>query len=456
MSKYNFDYIVIGSGAAGSAITQIPLPKKQKVALIEARNFGGSGLNERDVPLSASLNFSHLYHQAQTGIKMGLSSANLRFNYPTALNWQRSTIKKSTANYKQQLETLGISYYKGIAHFLNPHTIAVNNEQLTASKFLIATGATDNLTGITNLENIPYLTPETAIKSPKKLKNIFIIGGGSTGCELAQYFAELGTKVIIAEAYDHLLPEEDHEIGQCLEKFFSSRHHIKILTGAKVVALEDDAKKGKKIIFVQEGSEKSTHAETVILATGKTPNIDLGLENAGVKVVDNRIKVERTLQTSCHHIWAAGDVIGGQSSTEKAAYEGLVAANNMIKNGRALVNYSGFIRITDTYPQIAKVGLNEAECQQLGQKSKSVIVPLSETPASITSNFQAGFLKLTTDKKGIILGATAMMPNAALVLQEISLAIRHGLSVTELASTPHPANSWSNIVRVAARKIGNS
>lgn len=453
MSRYNFDFIIIGSGAAGSTVALNTNPKKHKVAIIESGIWGGDRRCKRDIPFSAALNFSHLYHQAQTGIKMGISSANLRFNYPTILNWQKTSVSKINKDTKKQLEENGITCYSDSAHFLNPHTIAVNGKQLTAAKFLIATGASTRNKSITNLENVEYLTPEQAIKIPKKPKNVFIIGAGSTGCELAQYFAEIGTKVILAEAFDRILPQEDPEIGQYLEKFLKNHHKIKTLNNAEVVALENDEKRGKKIIFVQDNKEKSTFAETVILATGSKPNIDLGLENTGVKIVKEHIKVDRTLQTNVRHIWAAGNVIGGQSSVEKANYEGLIATNNMVKNGRALANYAGFIRTTNTFPQIAKVGHNESECKQLGQKTISCIVPLPEISQSTAANFQAGFLKLTTDKKGTILGATAMMPNANLVLQEIAFAIRHGLSAAELASTPHSATEWSNIVRIAARKL---
>ena len=126
---------------------------------------------------------------------------------------------------------------------------------------------------------------------------------------------------------------------------------------------------------------------------------------------------------------------------------------NALKKVGNTVNYTGFVRMTNTMPQVAKVGLNEIECVQLGQKQKTVLVPIDLVSAANTNDFREGFIKLTSDMKGQILGATVVAPNADLIVQEISLAIRSGIKVPELAATPHIATSWSEAVRIAAREL---
>lgn len=193
--------------------------------------------------------------------------------------------------------------------------------------------------------------------------------------------------------------------------------------------------------------------EAIVLATTPEPTTDIGLENAGVKYSYRGIQVDQNLRTTNRHIWAAGDVIGGESSTEKAIYEGKLATLNALRNSGNIVNYTGFARMTDTMPKVAKVGLNEIECLQIKQKQKSVIVPIDAVSASNTHDFRAGFVKLTANLKGQLLGATVVTPEADLVIQEVALAIRNGLKVEELAGTPHVASSWSEAVRMAAREL---
>ena len=166
--------------------------------------------------------------------------------------------------------------------------------------------------------------------------------------------------------------------------------------------------------------------------------------------------VDRTLQTSARHIWAAGDILGGDSSTEKAAYEGALAAANLLNRSRNSVNHTGFVRVTDTFPQIATVGVTEDDCLKRDHKFKKVVVSLSTVMVSNIEDFKGGFVKLLADRQGKILGATVMAPNADLIIQEIALAMRHDLTVVEIASTPHVASSWSDIIKVAARKLAKT
>ena len=306
--------------------------------------------------------------------------------------------------------------------------------------------------GFTGFDTVRSWSPDTALRMAKLPKTLLVVGAGSTGCELAEYFAALGVQVLLAEVQDRVLPREDPEVSEVIEKHLRDRFGVRILTHARVVALEP-AQDGSKAIFVRGSQEKSVVVDAVVLATTPEPTTDLGLENAGVKFSYCGIQTDENLRTTNHHIWAAGDVIGGESSTEKATYEGKLATLNAINNAGNIINYTGFTRMTDTMPRVAKVGLNEIECAQIKQKQKSTIVPLDVISASNTNDFRAGFVKLTINTKMQIIGATVVAPEADLIIQEIALAVRSGLKVEELAGTPHVATGWAEAVRVAAREL---
>lgn len=449
--KFDYQYLVIGSGAAGSAAALLAAKYGVKTAIIEAERWGGTPLNFRDVPYAAALKFAQTYTEAVRGTRFGISSANLRYNYPTALNWQATAIKRAGGN-KKIFEEAGIDCFKGFAQFINSHEVAVGKQQITAEKILIATGSAVVAEGITGADTVSYWTPNNALRMAKLPEAVMIVGAGSTGCELAEYFGSLGVKVLLAEAQERILPREDIEASEVMVKHLHNDLGVKILEGSRVVGFEQD-KKSKQVIFVRNGQEKSVRVGAIILATTPQPATDFGLENAGVKYSHHGIGVFSGLQTSVKHIWAAGDIIGGESSTEKATYEGKLATMNALKKTGSMTNYTGFTRMTNTLPAVAKVGLNEDDCVKLKLKHKSLLVKLESVSAANTNDFREGFVKLYASTKGQMLGATVVAPNADLVVQELALAVRSGISVEELAGTPHVATGWSEAVRIAARQL---
>lgn len=453
--KYDYDYIVIGSGAAGETAALTAAAAGQKVAIVEAHKWGGLAPNFRDVPYAAALHFSHLYAEAVFGSRFGLSSANLRFNYPTAQNWRATATRHATTNLKKKFVMADIECVNGYAHFTGPHEISIKNgTSLTSNRFLIATGTRPADNGIAGTQLVEHLTPDTALTMERIPKAVMVVGGGPTGCEIAQYFAELGIKVLISELSARLMPKEDEEVGQTLERYFKEKLKINVLTQTRVVALEQD-KLSKKVIFMHGGQEKAVRVDAIVLATGATPATDLGLENAGVEFSHAGIKVNKMLNTSAKHIAAAGSVIESESSgtTEIAAYEGALAAANSIGHTKNIANYAGFARMVNTFPQIAVVGKTEDDCIRRDQPYRKVLVPLADVAASNVQDFKYGFIKMLADRQRRILGATVMAPEAATVIQEISFAIRSGATVTDLATTPHLMMGWGELVKIAAKSL---
>ena len=453
MGKRNdYEYIVIGSGAAGSAAALLAAGLGVKTAIVEADRWGGSTLNYRDIPYGAALGFAQRYAEAVAGSRFGMSSTTLRYNYPTVLNWQAAAVKRAGGGSRSVFENAGVDCFNGYAQFTNAHEIIVGDATLRAEKFLLATGTNVSTSGIENIENVSCWSPSTALRMANLPKALIVIGGGSTGCELAEYFAALGVQVLLAEAAERILPREDPEASEVIEKHLRDRFGVKVLTNSRVVALTQDGNT-QQAIFVRHGEQKSVRVNATILATTPEPAVNFGLKEIGVKFNQQGIIVNKNLQTNKSHIFAAGDVIGGECSYEKATYDGKLATLNAIKKSGNILNYTGFIRMTDTMPRVAKVGMNELDCLAIGQKYKKTIVPLDEIVAANINDFRAGFVKLMVEPKGQIIGATVVAPEADLIAQEVALAVRCGLQATELAGTPHVATSWAEALRIAAREL---
>lgn len=453
MSKrFDYDLAVIGSGDAGGKAAMIAAESGQRVVLIEANKWGGSSLNATNVPLGALFHASQIYKKALEGGKFGISSNGLRYNYPTLNNWKNTAMRRAKANSKSEFEEAGITCMKGRARFISKKELAVGDEVIHAKRYLIATGASILDTGIKIPENVDYWLPEDALNILRPPKSIFIIGAGSTGCEFAQYFATLGTEVIIADIAGRLLPREDEEVGQVMDDVFN-KDKIKVLTQSRVIALEKEDRL-KKVIFLRGGQEKAVRVDEVLMCTGSAPNVDIGLENAGVKFNRSGISVDITMRTSQKHIYAAGDVVGGHSSTEKAEMEARVAAMHIVGKSKAIADYNGIMRVTDTYPAVAQVGETEDDCLRADKKIKKIVVPLDAITKANTSDNHSGFIKLIVAKKtDKLLGATVVAPHAPVLAQELAFALCYELTTDNLALVPHPANEWNALIREACERI---
>ena len=452
MARFDFDLAIIGSGDAGSEAAFLANEAGLSVVIIECDKWGGSSLNYGDIPMGALNYVSHLLHETKKAAKLGLSSNALRYNYPTVNNWKNFAMKRAGADDDTVYTEDKIACIKGQAHLLSAHEISVNEETIKAKNILIATGSSVLDTGIKIPENLDYWLPENVPYILRPPKSVFIVGAGATGCEIAQYFSEMGCNVTIADLAVRILPQEDEEVGQVLEEVFT-KDNITVLTQSRVIAIEkcDNA---KKIVFIRGGQEKSVKADEVVLCTGQAPNADIGLENAKVKYTHEGIKVGPDMQTSQKNIYACGDVIGGHSCSMKAKIEARIAAAHIIGKSKDVVDYLGLIRVTKLYPEIATVGMTEDDCIKSDKKFKKVIRPLF-CNASITSNFRSGFIKMLCDKHGLFIGATIMAPNAGIIAQELAMALRYSMTIREIYAVPHPENEWSMIVQNCCEDLMN-
>ena len=452
-NKFNFDLIIIGSGPAGYPVAITAASAGLSVAIIEGGAFGGKAYNYYDIPVSALAHAAKVYDDAKKGARFGISSNTLRFNFPAILRYQETVTKRAgTDQNRKLLDSLGVKMYRGRGHFLSPHLVSVGRRQISGKNFLIATGSRPLIPDIKNLDNIDYLTPRSLVNLRRLPKSIFVVGGGPTAVEIAQTFASFGSKVTIAETEANLLPQEEPEAGQLLGKLLNDQYGVTVLTRSKVVAA--GMKSGQKqIIFKRGGEEKSVLADEVVVVTGQAPSVDLGLENAGVRYDSGGIKVNEYLQTSMRHIYAAGNCIGGKMSTTKSQFESQIVSHNVMYRAKQAIQYGGLPYFTYTNPQIATVGLTEKEARDKKISIQTAISPLSATMRSNVDDFGSGLVKLVANKRGKLLGACIMSPEAGSMIHELSLAIRHDLLMCDLVESPHAYLSWSEAIRQAASKI---
>lgn len=452
-ATFDYDLIVIGSGAGGSAAATIAAREGKKVAIIESETFGGESPNYGEVPTKALLHAAQLYDEAKHGARFGIRSSMMGYNYPSLQAWKELAIKRTgAAGNRRYYESNGISAFSGTAHFLTPHEISINRRHISAEYFLIATGSHVETPAIPGIENVKFLTPRTVLELTRPPKTLLVIGAGTVAVELAQLMAIFGTKVYLVEIANRILPREDTEVGELMERLLREQKGITTLTETRIVSIDKDGI-NKRVVYTRGGVQKSIRVDEVLVATSRVPTVDLGLENASVTYTPKGIEVNDYLQTSASHIYAAGDVLGRNSHTHTALLESRVAANNMFGRSKISPDYTGSPRLTFTWPSIASVGLSEDDCLKRDLNINKAVAALNIIARSNTSDFRDGFVKLITDKKGVILGATVVAPHAAEIIHELALAVRHHLTARDIADTPHAFLSWSEAVRVAASRL---
>lgn len=452
-TTFDFDLIVIGSGAGGSAAATIAAKRGKRVAIVEAETFGGESPNWGDVPTKGLLHAVQLFDEAKHGSRFGIRSSMLSYNFPSLTAWKELVIKRTGAGgSRRHYENLGIKTFHGVAHFLSPNEISVNRRHLSAKNFLIATGSELAIPDIIGLDTVKYLTPRTLHTVLRPPKSLYIIGGSNTSIELAQLLAILGTKVYIAEVASRLLPREDSEVGELMERLLKESKGVTVLTQTRTISVVKE-NVAKRVTFARGDTEKSVRVDEVMVCAGREPVVDLGLENASVDYTPKGIEVNKYLQTSASHIYATGGVLGRDGYTHSALLESRIAAHNIMNKSKVEPDYSATPRVTFCFPAIASVGLTEDDCLRRDLDIKKSIAPLNLIARSNTSDFRDGFVKIIADKKGVIVGATVVAPHAAEIIHELALAIRYNMTAADVASTPHAFLSWSEAVRVAATKL---
>lgn len=448
----DFDVIIIGTGSGGGVGAHELNKKGYKIAVVERERIGGECPNYGCVPTKALLQSAEVYNTIKKAGNFGIKVDKVTIDYPAIKKWKdRAVWNTGTHAGAKSYAEDGISVINGEAHFIDQWTISVGGRRYSAHKFLIATGTHDFIPPIPGLENSDYIGYREALDLAKPPKKMFIIGGGAIGCEFTEIFSTFGTEVHIAEFSPRLLAKEDPEIGELTQAIFEQKG-VHVYVDSKVVKVE---KKGtNKIVSVEtHGKISKITVETILLAAGKVPNTDLGLENAGVEFDRRGIIVNHEMQTSNPHIYAAGDVTGGYMFTHVANYQSRIAAQNMSSNLKHLADYKAVPRCVFISPEVAAVGITEAEAKEQGINYQVGITPTSWLGRANTTQEDIGFVKIIANKKGILLGASIVAPRAGEMIHELTVAIQYKMKASKLEYTIHAFPTWNQAVRAAAAKI---
>lgn len=451
--KIQYDLIVLGTGAGGGVAAHIAAQAGKKVAVVEPDQVGGECPNFGCVPTKALLQSAETYAVAKDAKHFGVRAEKVGFDYPAIKAWKDRTVHRTGTSEGAAVYTNeGIDLIRGRAHFLNRWTITIQGRRFTAKKFLIATGTTQLVPPIPGLADMGYITYREAIELTQPPKSLFIIGGGAIGCEFAQLFSTFGTRIHIADMMPRLIALEDPEAGELIGALFESRG-IQVHTGVRITRVGRQGDK-KAVYFEKDGVTKRTMVDEVLLSTGKAPNTEIGLHNAGVEYSRAGITVNRYMQTTAKNIYAAGDCVGPYRFTHTASYQSRLAAHNMFHTKvKKAASYAAVPRCVFVEPEIACVGATEQQLKEAHIRYQVAAVPISVIGRSNTSDYDTGFVKVIARPSGVLLGACIASPRAGEMIHELTLAVNHRLTARDVAETIHAFPTWSEAVRVACQKL---
>jgi mercuric reductase len=448
----DFDLIVIGSGAGGGVGANYAASRGKKVAIFEREAIGGECPNWGCVPTKALLHAADTYESAMEAAQYGIHTGEVKYDYQQVKKWKDLVVSRTgTAEGAKVFTDEGIKYFTGEARFVSPHEVEISGSRLKARHFLIATGSEVFIPPIPGLAEAGYITFREAVDFFKLPKSIFVLGGGAIGCEFAQLFSTFGVKIHIADITPRLLAREDIDIGDLVGALFSSRG-IEVLTESAVVGVEK--KGGSRIVhYEHKGQRHSVKVDEVLVATGKRPVTNIGLEAAGVKYSRAGITVNRQMQTSQPHIYAAGDCVGPFLFTHTAAYQSKIAAHNMFSRRKLRTGYGAIPRAIFVKPEVAAVGLSEQDAKGQHIRYRVGAAPINILGRANTANELNGFVKVLVDSSGVIIGASIVSPRAGEMIHQLALAIKLKATAREVAEMVHAFPTFSEAIKFACAQV---
>lgn len=456
-AKFERNLIVIGAGAAGLVSAYIGAAVKAKVTLIEAHKMGGDCLNYGCVPSKTLIKSARIAHQIRHADRYGLQAGQPRFSFRQVMARIQQVIREIEPHDSiERYTALGVEVLPGHARIIDPWTVEITLaggtiQRLTTRSIIIAAGAAPFVPPLPGLEQTGYLTSDTLWEALANHEvppeRIVVLGGGPIGCELAQAFARLGSRVTQIEMGPRLLIREDEEVSHLVQQSLVA-DGVSVLTGHTALRCEREGDY-KYIVVEQAGQTTRIPFNELICAVGRAPRLaGYGLEQLGIPT-DRTVITNEYLETLYPNIYAAGDVAGPYQFTHTAAHQAWYAAVNALFGDfkRFRVDYSVIPWTTFTDPEVARVGLNEQEAVERGIAYELSRYEINELDRAIAEGVAYGFIKvLTVPGKDRILGVTIVGEHAGELLAEFVLAMRWGLGLNKILSTIHtyPTLSESN------------
>lgn len=450
---HRYHLVVIGGGPAGLVAAAGAGGLGAKVALIEKHRLGGDCLNYGCVPSKALLKSARVAATVRDASEFGVEvPGGVRVDFGAVMErMRRLRVSLAPHDSAERFRELGVDVFFGAGRFKNSETIEVGGQSLRFRRALIATGAHAAIPDIPGLVDTGFLTNETAFSLTSLPRRLVVLGAGPVGCELAQAWARLGSQVTLIASHANVLPKEDVDAARVVEKSLC-RDGVEILKQARVVAVERRGE--EKLLRIEANAEKLESkeriADQVLVAVGRKPNVDgLGFESAGIEFdVRAGVRVDDRLRTTNRRVFAAGDVCSRFQFTHAADAMARIVLQNSLFPGRGRVSSLVIPRCTYTDPEVAVVGMTEAEACELGIAVDVLVEEMSRIDRAVLDKESDGFSKVLlqrgTDR---IVGATIVASNAGDMLNEITLAMTAKLGLSALAKTIHPYPTQAEVLK---------
>jgi mercuric reductase len=453
LSKGHPDLVVLGGGSAGFAAAIRAAELGVRVTLVEGGTLGGTCANVGCVPSKTLLRAADLRHRAAHNGFDGIGTTTSAVDF-SRLMAQKDALVASLRQdkYANVLAAYpGVTLRRGRGYLNHDGSLSIGAEEFRTERLVVTTGASAWAPPIPGLAEAGYLTSTEALSLAEIPTSLIVLGGSAVGLELGQLFARLGSRVSILEAMPRLVPSEDAEVASELAALLR-QEGLEIRTGISVERVSRGVR-GYELTVAMDGRADTLVADALLVATGRRANTSgFGLEHAGIALgAKDEIKVDEFLATTRSRVYAAGDVIGDPMFVYVAAYGGALAAENAINGHSRRYDLTALPRVTFTDPQVASVGMTDGDAHRAGLDAIVARLPLSHVPRAQAAHDTRGFIKLVADRAtGHLLGAQILAPDAGEMIAEPALALRHALTVTDLAAAFHPYLTLPEGVKLAA------
>ncbi|MFU8781038.1 MAG: mercuric reductase [Kiritimatiellia bacterium] len=445
-----YNLVVIGAGTAGLVTAAGAAGLGAKVALIERHLMGGDCLNVGCVPSKAIIRSGRVAAAVRRAGDYGINATLEQQDFGAVMERMRK-LRTGIAHHDSaaRFRDLGVDVFLGDAQFAGPGTITVGDRTLRYKRAVIATGARAAAPPIDGLDQVDYLTNETLFSLTELPKRFGIIGAGPIGCEMAQTFARLGSEVFLIEAAHGVLPKEERDAAEIVQKALE-RDGVDLLCCGKDLKVSKG--EGGTIRLQVTGAHAGAYDKTVdqlLVAVGRAPNVEgLNLEAVGVEYDRKGVKVNAKLQTANKKIFACGDVCSPYQFTHAADFMARIVIQNALFHGRKKVDDLIIPWATYTDPELAHVGMTPDEAEKAGIEYETHTVEMATVDRAILDGETEGFVKIHA-KKGTdqIIGATVVAAHAGDLIGEITLAMHNGVGLGGIANAIHPYPTQAEAVR---------
>ena len=441
-ARTHYDLVIIGAGAAGLIAARFAARLGARVLHAERDRIGGDCTWTGCVPSKSLIRVAKAAHEIRTAQRFGVDAGSCTVNMTTVRDYvQRKVQEIYEPTSPEALGREGIDVALGPAAFENARTLRVGERSVVGRRFLVCTGATPVMPAIAGLEGTPHCTYHNIFDLSRLPASLIIVGGGPLGMELAQAFQRLGSQVTMLAS--RLLPHDDPDAGGVLQRVFD-REGVQWIRGRAMAVRQESHG-----IVVSSDAGGEVHAETILVAAGRRPNVEgLGLDHARVIHSDQGIAVDDRLRTNVPHIYAAGDVLGGEQFSHVAGWQAFEAARNALLPGSASGRVNPMAWVTFTDPEVAQVGLNEAAArEQFGETITVTKWDIARVDRAKCDDDENGFIKLVSNRRGVLIGATIVASRAGEMSGELSLAIARGLRVGDVATAVHAYPTYTTALQ---------